>query len=120
MAEATCSQKPSREDTCQRWSKKDGKYITVSRPAIVKSYNDKMGGVDLHDWMISFYRLAAKSQQLLAASREDETSSDDSDYEPVVKRVALPIDYYRKADAKHLPQAYPGCTRKTRVRTILS
>lgn len=41
------------EDTCQRWSKKGKKYVTVTRPSIVREYNSKMGGVDMSDRMMT-------------------------------------------------------------------
>ena len=46
------------EDTCQRWSKKDKKYVTVTRPRIGREYNSKMGGVDMSDRMISYYQVS--------------------------------------------------------------
>uniref|UniRef100_A0A8C6PBR5 PiggyBac transposable element-derived protein domain-containing protein n=1 Tax=Nothobranchius furzeri TaxID=105023 RepID=A0A8C6PBR5_NOTFU len=46
------------EDTCQRWSKKDKKYVIVTCPSIVQEYNAKMGGVDLSDRMMSYYRMS--------------------------------------------------------------
>ncbi|XP_030767157.1 piggyBac transposable element-derived protein 3-like [Sitophilus oryzae] len=50
-------------DECKRWSKKDSKYIQVSRPYIVAKYNDCMGGIDLIDRMISYYRIQARSKK---------------------------------------------------------
>ena len=50
-------------DTCKRWSKKDSKYIQISRPNIVKKYNECMGGIDLIDRMISYYRMGAKTKK---------------------------------------------------------
>ena len=51
------------QDTCKRWSKKDKAYIDVQRPALIKQYNEKMGGVDLSDRMISFYRICARTKK---------------------------------------------------------
>lgn len=48
------------EDTCRRWSRKEKKYIDVPRPYIIAMYNLKMGGVDLADRMISYYRIKAR------------------------------------------------------------
>ena len=39
----------------RRWSKKEKEHIQMKRPFIVKSYNDKMGGIDLCDQMLSFF-----------------------------------------------------------------
>ncbi|CAH1978832.1 unnamed protein product, partial [Acanthoscelides obtectus] len=50
-------------DECKRWSKKDSKYIQVARPYIVAKYNDCMGGIDLIDRMISYYRIQARSKK---------------------------------------------------------
>ncbi|KAI4818153.1 hypothetical protein KUCAC02_011513, partial [Chaenocephalus aceratus] len=51
------------EDTCQRWDKKLKQYLTVSRPSIVREYNLKMGGVDLIDRLISYYRMSARTKK---------------------------------------------------------
>ncbi|KAI7790921.1 putative piggyBac transposable element-derived protein 3-like [Triplophysa rosa] len=51
------------EDTCQRWDKKKKQYVSVRRPIIVCEYNNKMGGVDLIDRMISYYRLSVRTKK---------------------------------------------------------
>ncbi|XP_007562569.1 piggyBac transposable element-derived protein 3-like [Poecilia formosa] len=51
------------EDTCQRWSKKDKCYLTIRRPNIVQEYNAKMGGVDLSDRMMSYYRMSVRTKK---------------------------------------------------------
>ncbi len=51
------------EDTCQRWDKKIKQYVTVSRPSIIREYNNKMGGVDLMDRMISYYRMSTRTKK---------------------------------------------------------
>lgn len=48
-------------DFVQRWDKTNKRYETVSRPEIVKMYNLGMGGVDLLDQYISYYRIFIKS-----------------------------------------------------------
>ena len=50
-------------DICRRWSKVDNAYINVQRPAIIKQYNEKMGGVDLSDRMIAYYRMCARTKK---------------------------------------------------------
>ncbi|XP_028407827.1 piggyBac transposable element-derived protein 3-like [Dendronephthya gigantea] len=50
-------------DVCRRWSKADNAYIDVQHPALIKQYNDKMGGVDLSDRMISYYRMCARTKK---------------------------------------------------------
>uniref|UniRef100_A0A674NLN0 PiggyBac transposable element-derived protein domain-containing protein n=1 Tax=Takifugu rubripes TaxID=31033 RepID=A0A674NLN0_TAKRU len=51
------------EDTCRRWDRKQKKYVSVSRPSIVREYNLKMGGVDLTDRMISYYRMSSRTKK---------------------------------------------------------
>ncbi|ERL94061.1 hypothetical protein D910_11344 [Dendroctonus ponderosae] len=51
-------------DYCKRWiAKKESKYILVPRPNIIKSYNESMGGIDLIDRMISYYRMSARTKK---------------------------------------------------------
>lgn len=51
------------EDTCQRWSKKDKKYVTAKRPSIMSEYISKMGGVDMSDRMINYYRRSVRTKK---------------------------------------------------------
>ncbi|XP_063596592.1 piggyBac transposable element-derived protein 3-like [Penaeus indicus] len=47
--------------TCQRWCKKEKRHLEVQRPRVVELYNSKMGGVDIIDQVISYYRSATRS-----------------------------------------------------------
>lgn len=51
------------QDECKRWSKKDTKYINIPRPNIVSKYNSCMGGIDLIDRMISYYRISTRTKK---------------------------------------------------------
>lgn len=51
------------EDTCEQWSKKENKYVTVTRPNIVREYNSEMGGVDMSDRMMSYYRMCVRTKK---------------------------------------------------------
>ncbi|XP_068082074.1 piggyBac transposable element-derived protein 3-like [Anabrus simplex] len=42
--------------TCKRWSKEEKRKVVIPQPLIVKYYNEKMGGVDLCDRFMSYYR----------------------------------------------------------------
>lgn len=50
-------------DIIKRYNKKEKRYIEISRPEIVRLYNNSMGGVDLHDQLISYYRVFIKSKK---------------------------------------------------------
>lgn len=50
-------------DEVNRWDKKEKKYITLERPEIVKLYNKSMGGVDIHDQLISYFRIFIRSRK---------------------------------------------------------
>uniref|UniRef100_A0A3B4U452 PiggyBac transposable element-derived protein domain-containing protein n=2 Tax=Seriola dumerili TaxID=41447 RepID=A0A3B4U452_SERDU len=51
------------ENTCQRWDKKQKRYVTIPRPSIIHEYNSKMGGVDLVDRMMSYYRMNGRTKK---------------------------------------------------------
>ena len=61
MASSVLARQP--EDICRRYSKKEKKYINVPHPAIVWEYYINMGGVDLCDRMISFYRMKVRTKK---------------------------------------------------------
>lgn len=50
-------------DEVDRWEKKKNMYVKVERPEIVRRYNHAMGGVDLFDQLISYYRIFVKSRK---------------------------------------------------------
>lgn len=50
-------------DTCKRWCKKENKKIEVARPAAVGNYNTCMGGIDLCDRLIAYYRSAMRTKK---------------------------------------------------------
>lgn len=50
-------------DIVKRWNKSATKYEQIQRPSIVQLYNDGMGGVDLLDQLISYYRVFIKSRK---------------------------------------------------------
>lgn len=49
--------------SCQRWSKSDKRKITIEQPAVVNIYNQKMGGVDLCDRYMSYYRCNLRTKK---------------------------------------------------------
>ncbi|XP_064097533.1 piggyBac transposable element-derived protein 4-like [Macrobrachium nipponense] len=61
MASTIHSTEP--QDECKRWSKKENKHIKVNRPAAVREYNVAMGGVDVHDQILSYYRSSSKTNK---------------------------------------------------------
>lgn len=50
-------------EVIQRWDKTNKEFIHIERPEIVGLYNKSMGGVDIHDQLISFYRIFIKSRK---------------------------------------------------------
>ena len=52
-------------DTVKRWSKKDRDHVDMRRPSVVRLYNLCMGGVDLVDFMVSLYRIKARTNKWL-------------------------------------------------------
>ncbi|XP_063878299.1 piggyBac transposable element-derived protein 2-like isoform X1 [Scylla paramamosain] len=47
----------------ERWSKKEKQFIDVACPNVVLEYNKFMGGVDLLDGLVSYYRTKLKSKK---------------------------------------------------------
>ena len=41
------------EDEVERWEQKEGRFLKIKRPEVVKKYNQAMGGVDKLDQLIS-------------------------------------------------------------------
>lgn len=50
-------------DSVKRWSTKQKQHIQVKRPAVIKAYNQWMGGVDLIDMLISLYRINVRCRK---------------------------------------------------------
>jgi hypothetical protein len=46
-----------------RWDKNSKKYVVINQPEIVHKYNNGMGGVDLLDQKMSYYRIFIKSKK---------------------------------------------------------
>lgn len=42
--------------TCSRWSREENRRIQLPQPCVIKQYNKNMGGIDLHDRLIAYYR----------------------------------------------------------------
>lgn len=43
------------------WSKKEGRFTDIEMPTMVVEYNSHMGGVDLCNMLLSFYRIHCRS-----------------------------------------------------------
>lgn len=61
FASSVCGAEPV--GSCTRWSKAERKYIEVNQPAVVKSYNINMGGVDLLDRVIGNYAIRTRTRK---------------------------------------------------------
>ncbi|KAJ2937295.1 hypothetical protein O0L34_g19536 [Tuta absoluta] len=61
----TASSVDSKEpvNKCNRWCKKTKRYIEIDRPFVIQQYNNMMGGVDMLDRVISFYRISARTKK---------------------------------------------------------
>jgi Transposase IS4 len=48
------------QTTVNRWDKAKKTYVPVQQPEVIRLYNESMGGVDLLDQLISYYRIFIK------------------------------------------------------------
>uniref|UniRef100_A0A672MU32 Si:ch211-255f4.7 n=1 Tax=Sinocyclocheilus grahami TaxID=75366 RepID=A0A672MU32_SINGR len=120
------------EDVCNRWSKKEKVHVPVRRPAVIKEYNDNMGGVDLCDRMLSFYRMSNRSKKwtlrvithffdvaltnswiqyksdskaLNKPAKNTKHEKSEEEYEPPTKmRIPQPEPSVRRLGATHMPE----------------
>ena len=44
-------------DLAKRWSSEKKGHVHVSRPIVIKDYNESMGGVNVLDMLVSLYRI---------------------------------------------------------------
>ncbi|KAK9695841.1 Transposase IS4 [Popillia japonica] len=47
----------------KRWSKRQKQFIDVSQPLLYKTYNNRMGGVDLSDQSVTTYRIGIRCKK---------------------------------------------------------
>lgn len=50
-------------EVCKRWCKEDKKRIEVPQPAVVNAYNKNMGGIDLCDRYLAYYRCVMRTKK---------------------------------------------------------
>ncbi|XP_037803051.1 piggyBac transposable element-derived protein 2-like [Penaeus monodon] len=50
-------------EQARKYDKKSKDYVDVPIPHIVRMYNEHMGGVDLHDQLLSYYRMSFRSKR---------------------------------------------------------
>lgn len=50
-------------DEVRRYDKKTKKHIYLPRPRCIAAYNDSMGGVDLADRLVSYYRMGMRTRK---------------------------------------------------------
>lgn len=61
LASTFCGSQPT--DIVQRFDRKSKTKIDIPRPNMIKQYNHFMGGVDLLDGLISYYRIGLRSRK---------------------------------------------------------
>ncbi|GFR29276.1 piggyBac transposable element-derived protein 3 [Trichonephila clavata] len=52
------------EGNSKWWAKEQRQRVDVRQPAVVRSYNTYMGGVDMMDRLISYYRIFTRTKKL--------------------------------------------------------
>ena len=51
------------KDKVKCWNKKEKKYIEIDRPETIRYYNDYVGGLDLIDYLISYYPMTFRTKR---------------------------------------------------------
>uniref|UniRef100_A0A3B3BDF5 Si:ch211-255f4.7 n=1 Tax=Oryzias melastigma TaxID=30732 RepID=A0A3B3BDF5_ORYME len=117
----------NKPDICSRWSNKDKAHVQVRRPAVIREYNDNMGGVDLCDRMLSFYRMSTRTKKWTSRVKTHffdvaitnawiHPSFDDSSEKPSVRRLGA-RHMPEMMDIKHAERCRNmGCNGKTYIR----
>ena len=54
----------------KRLDRKNKVEIQFSRPSAVITYDKSMGGVDLHDGLLSYYRIPGKSKKVFSSTHD--------------------------------------------------
>lgn len=52
-----------KEDIVKRWDKTTKSFSDVNRPEVIQKYNSSMGGIDLADALIAFYRTKSRCKK---------------------------------------------------------
>lgn len=47
----------------RRWSRAEGRQVSITQPALINKYNSNMGGVDRMDQNIAVYRISIRSRK---------------------------------------------------------
>ena len=63
VAMATSAVERYSESQASKWSKEKKAVVRVPQPLCFLTYNQNMGGVDLHDLHVSRYRFAVRSKK---------------------------------------------------------
>lgn len=109
------------EDEVRRWDRKEGAYVMVKRPAIIRLYNTSMGGVDKSDFLIALYRTFIRSKKWtlrvifhyfnLAVCNAWLEYCSNMEHDGVIKKARMDLLQFTMSIAEGL--AFSGCLTST-------